>query len=80
MFELPGFVSFLNWLQGVTLWMFADLKVTGLENVPREGPLIIVSNHQSNIDPALLGKVMPRRIGFLAKREIFSNPLSKIRL
>lgn len=55
------------------MWIFADLKVNGLELVPREGALIVVANHQSNIDPPLLGAVLPRGIGFLAKREIFSN-------
>ena len=63
-----------NVIQRLTLRMFADYKVAGRENVPRSGPLIIVANHQSNFDPPLLGASVPRRIRFLAKDTIFSNP------
>ena len=63
-----------NVIQRLTLRMFADYKVTGRENVPRSGPLIIVANHQSNFDPPLLGASVPRRIWFLAKDTMFNNP------
>ena len=36
-----------------TLRAFADWRVTGRENVPKIGPLIVVANHQSNFDPPL---------------------------
>ncbi len=39
------------------------------------GPLIIVSNHLSLADPSLLAASLPRRVRFLAKRELFSIPL-----
>ena len=60
-----------NVLQRFTLRLFADYKVMGRENVPPMGPLIIVANHQSNIDPPLLAASLPRRIRFLAKDTIF---------
>ena len=60
-----------NVAQRMTLRMFADWEVSGRENVPAEGPLIIVANHQSNFDPPLLGASLPRRIRFLAKDGIF---------
>ena len=63
-----------NALQRMTLRLFADWKVTGRENVPPMGPLIIVSNHQSNFDPPLLGASIPRRMRFLAKDSIFVGP------
>ncbi len=65
-----------NLLQKISLGIFADYKVTGQEHVPMEEPLIIVVNHQSNLDPALLSPSIPRRIRFLAKSSIFSASLA----
>ncbi len=44
--------------QRLSLRLFADLEVSGGENLPATGPLIIVANHQSNIDPPLLAAVL----------------------
>lgn len=64
-------------VQKGTLRLFADWKVTGRENVPPMGPLIIVANHQSNFDPSLLACSIPRTIRFLAKENIFGNPIAR---
>ena len=60
-----------NVTQRFTLRAFADWKVTGRENVPSMGPLVVVANHLSNLDPPLLGASLPRRIRFLAKDTLF---------
>ena len=49
--------------------------VYGKANVPKQGPLIIVSNHLSNVDPPLLSTSLPRRIVFMAKEELFRHPI-----
>jgi len=41
----------------VLLWIFYRYKCSGRENVPKTGPVIFVSNHQSNFDPPILGTV-----------------------
>jgi 1-acyl-sn-glycerol-3-phosphate acyltransferase len=46
-------------------------RVVGLEHVPREGPLLVVANHLSYLEPPLIGTVIPRRITFLALHELF---------
>jgi len=51
-----------------------DLKVYGLEHVPRSGGVLIVSNHQSYLDPVVLGAKTPRALSFLAKSELFEVP------
>jgi 1-acyl-sn-glycerol-3-phosphate acyltransferase len=53
------------------------VKISGLENVPLEGPLIIACNHVSLIDPPLMAvSVAPRRRPFgIGKKELFEKPL-----
>jgi len=64
----------LTTAQRVVLRLFADWKVEGAENVPPVGPLIVVANHQSNLDPSLLCASLPMRTYFLAKKTIFEGP------
>jgi 1-acyl-sn-glycerol-3-phosphate acyltransferase len=46
-------------------------EVRGLENVPREGPLLIVANHLSYLEPPLIATAISRRITFLAGHELY---------
>ncbi|MFI5347976.1 MAG: lysophospholipid acyltransferase family protein [Elusimicrobiota bacterium] len=52
------------------------VKVTGLERVPRSGPLILAFNHASLLDGPLVGAAIApaRRPCFLGKKELFQNP------
>lgn len=50
-------------------------SVTGLENIPQTGGVIFSSNHISYLDPVLWIIVIRRRIRFMAKQELFKNPL-----
>ncbi len=49
------------------------IEVTGKQNVPKKGPVIICSNHISNIDPPVVGITCPRDIHFMAKDELFQK-------
>lgn len=53
------------------------IRVEGLENVPRDGALIVAPNHISNIDPPLiggwLGPALDRRPRFMAKEQLFKG-------
>jgi 1-acyl-sn-glycerol-3-phosphate acyltransferase len=50
-----------------------------VDEIPREGPVIIAANHASNLDPVVIGSwLMPtlgRRIQWLGKKELFDWPL-----
>jgi 1-acyl-sn-glycerol-3-phosphate acyltransferase len=60
---------------GVALRAATGWEVGGREQVPRSGGLVVASNHVSFWDPPLIGAVLPREVHFLAKEELFSNPL-----
>jgi len=48
--------------------------VSGRENVPRQGPVVLIANHIHLADPILLMLSFPRPITFLAKEELFRIP------
>lgn len=56
--------------------VFGRMEVEGLEAAPPFGPLIVVANHLSSHDPPLLAASLHRRLSFLAKRELFANPVT----
>lgn len=64
-----------NLLLKSALGVFGDLQVTGKENVPKKGALIVVANHLSDIDPAVINVCIPRRVRFMAKAEFFEKPI-----
>jgi len=55
--------------------MFWKFRVFGLENIPREGGVLLASNHQSFLDPVLVAMVLPREMHFMARRTLFRNPV-----
>lgn len=56
--------------------LFFGLQIKGKENLPPQGPYIIVANHQHALDPTLVGAaVYPQQIHFMAKEELFKNPV-----
>jgi 1-acyl-sn-glycerol-3-phosphate acyltransferase len=55
--------------------LLSRTTVRGLERVPRSGPFILVSNHLNNADPPVITNSIPRRIYWMAKKELFDNPI-----
>jgi 1-acyl-sn-glycerol-3-phosphate acyltransferase len=52
-----------------------EMRVEGLENFPREGPVILAGNHVTNFDVFPMQFALPRPIFFMGKAELFKNPL-----
>ena len=50
-------------------------STVGLGNVPMQGPLVVVANHGSHLDPPILGHALGRPVAFMAKAELFDIPL-----
>ncbi|MDZ7288519.1 MAG: 1-acyl-sn-glycerol-3-phosphate acyltransferase [candidate division KSB1 bacterium] len=51
------------------------IEVQGREHIPRRGKILLAANHVSAYDPPLVGCFVPRVLYFLAKKELFHNPL-----
>jgi 1-acyl-sn-glycerol-3-phosphate acyltransferase len=59
---------------------FTRVRIEGaIDDIPREGPVILAANHISNADPVILGawltKSLGRRIHWLGKKELFDWPV-----
>jgi len=50
------------------------LQVEGRQYIPKRGGVLIVSNHQSYLDPVVLGAFLHRPLNFVGKSELFRNP------
>jgi 1-acyl-sn-glycerol-3-phosphate acyltransferase len=58
--------------------LFTRPRVTGLEHFPRSGGVLLVSNHLSIADPAVLTAVSPRPLVFMAKEELYRPLLARL--
>ena len=54
--------------------VYFRLRRRGIEHIP-EGGVILASNHRSFLDPFVIGCCLRRPIYFVAKQELFKNPL-----
>jgi 1-acyl-sn-glycerol-3-phosphate acyltransferase len=68
------FLRFLIKYIGFTLLAKAN-RVEGIENVPSQGPAILMINHIAFIDPIFVLHVLPRNIVPLAKMEVYEYPV-----
>ena len=48
-----------------------DVQLRGKSNIPRTGGALIVSNHQSYLDPVILSSQMTRKMSFLASAHLY---------
>jgi 1-acyl-sn-glycerol-3-phosphate acyltransferase len=52
-----------------------SLRIEGGRHIPRTGPALLIANHQSFLDPLLLGLCTSRPLRYLARRTLFKNPV-----
>src|SRR6185503_9848099 len=64
----------VRWLVKPAILVYFRLRRLGTEHVP-DGGVILASNHRSFLDPFAIGCCIGRPIYFVAKRELFKNPL-----
>ena len=69
---VPGWASYMIDLVGSKK---AVINVKGTENIPKDGSVVFVANHQSYLDIPLIITGSQRVMGFIAKYEILRVPL-----
>ncbi len=78
--EITPWMSALAAVSRVGLAGLTRVRVEGaIDQIPRDGPVIVAANHASNLDPILIAaSVMPRlgrRLQWLGKKELFTWPI-----
>ena len=71
--QMDWFYWFAVWAFRTYARLFFGLRVTGLDNVPASGGLVVACNHFSSFDPPVVGVSVPREIHFMAKSELFER-------
>ena len=71
-FILRGFARIFLFL---LFKFYFRLEVLGHENIPKEGGVLLASNHQSYLDPPLLALCVWRIVTFVSKIENFETPI-----
>ncbi len=67
------FYKFLVSIVKFILKILFRVEVSGCNNIPKKGRVILCSNHISYIDPVVIGVFFPRYIYFIGKMELFKN-------
>ena len=71
-------MSFYTFVRSLFRGYFAVIhrwQVIGRENVPMDGPVLLLANHISVLDPPLVGVGTDREVTIMAKEELFQVPL-----
>ena len=62
------FMKGFSWVLAHILYRF---EVSGMENIPKEGPFLLCSNHISGLDAVMFAIFMKRQLRFMGKKELF---------
>lgn len=80
---IPRVVSWLvyqlTWLVCMIVFStYIRLRVSGVSCFPRSGGVMVLSNHQSYLDPPMLGVSMPRELRYTARKSLFRGLLGPL--
>ena len=71
------FKEVVKWIVrgAIYIWcrIYYRAEINGLENIPKEGPLIFCGNHRTYLDPPLMVVTAKRDMSFLAKEELYKS-------
>jgi 1-acyl-sn-glycerol-3-phosphate acyltransferase len=79
--KMPGEMSprylLFRWVMLALGKVFLGFEIHGEERVPEKGPLVVAANHHRFFDPVFVSMAVPRRLQWMAKRELFVFPFYK---
>jgi 1-acyl-sn-glycerol-3-phosphate acyltransferase len=70
-----AFYAVCSWICQAGLTFGSSFRAKGKHHIPRTGPVLIIANHQSMLDPVLIGLAAPRMLTYLARKTLFHQPL-----
>ncbi len=74
--------TFWYWLTSMSIWinakLFFGLRTHNRAAVPLSGPVVILANHQSHLDPPLVGGATKRQLSYLARDTLFTGALAPL--
>ncbi len=63
----------IQFLMRVSFFAYFRFRALNRNNFPKSGGALVCSNHQSNLDPPLVGHCCPRRLNYLARKTLFKS-------
>jgi 1-acyl-sn-glycerol-3-phosphate acyltransferase len=75
--EMSGRYRLFRWVMTLLCRLLFGYRVHGGNSVPSDGPLIVASNHSQYADPVLVCVAVPRRLQWMAKKQLFVFPFRK---
>jgi len=70
---VPWFYYVARAILKVLFFSLTSCQVKGKENIPDQGPVLVVANHLNLADPPLIGISLGRKVIFMAKEELFRS-------
>lgn len=67
-----------QWVVGGAARVYFRIRRRGMHHMPNSGPVVLLANHQSHLDPLLIGCFMPRPLGYLARSTLFTGTLGPL--
>jgi 1-acyl-sn-glycerol-3-phosphate acyltransferase len=68
-----AFYNVNYWLSMAAMTTWFSYRAEGHENMPGEGPALVIANHQSFIDPVLVGLAVRRHLCYLARKTLWEH-------
>lgn len=67
-----------QWTLGLFFRVWFRLRIEGQHGPPDTGPVVMVANHASHLDPVMIGVMLPRQICYMARATLFNGILGPL--